>query len=279
LRVEGPVDRTTTRRALIAGSGVMALVGGAILALDRKPALDHAPDPAERARRIGAANGIVVAYGDPSTFYVPPFLPEDAKLPQVDMRAAEPSAVWFALDGIEPSLAQYPPGFVAKLIKSIFICGRMTIQGEPAGGTYGPAWVVLAAPVDIRAAGITLTSRVGVHHELSSFVYYRGNNSEVWQKTVPPDWAFPTSVAEQLKSNPAHLPPAETGFLNAYGATAPENDFNVYAEKMMTEMETVMRLARRVPLIARKATLVRQSYAAIDPRMDAVFSALGMTGQ
>lgn len=270
------MDRTATRRALIAGSGVLALVGGAILSLGRKPAVDQTPDPAERASRIGAMNGILVAYGDPATFYVPPFLPDDAKLPLVDMRAAEPSAVWFALDGIEPSLAQYPPGFVAKLIKAIFVCGRMTIEGERAGGTYGPAWVLLAAPLDIGAEGITLTSRIGVHHELSSFVYYRGNTAEVWQKTVPPNWVFPTSVAAQLKSNPARPPSAETGFLSAYGATAPENDFNVYAEKMMTEMETVMRQARRFPVVARKANLVRESYAAIDPRMDAIFSALGM---
>ncbi len=235
------------------------------------------PDPAERARGVGEANGVVVAYGDPATFYVPPFLPADAKLPLIDMRAAEPSAVWFALDGIEASLAQYPAGFVAKLIKAIFICGRMTFDGETGGGTYGPAWLVLSAPSEIGAEAITLTSRLGVHHELSSFVYFHGNTADAWQRTVPENWSFARSAAEQLKGKAAPAPSVDTGFLNAYGATSPENDFNVYAEKMMTEMEVVMRLARRVPMVARKATLVRKSYAAIDPRMDAVFSALGMT--
>ena len=268
------MDRATTRRALIAGSGVMALIGGTILALD-----GSRPDPAERARRIGAAHGIVVAYGDPSTFYVPPFLPEDAKFPMVDIRPAELPAISPALDGIEPSLAQYPPGFVAMLIKAIFICGRLTFEGEPGGGTYGPAWVLLSAPNEIGAAAITLTSRLGVHHELSSFVYFRQNNAELWQKTLPENWSFSASAAAQLRGNAARPPAEETGFLSAYGATSAENDFNVYAEKMMMEMETVMRLARRVPLIARKAALVRQSYAAIDPRMGAMFSALGMTGQ
>jgi hypothetical protein len=257
---------------------MLALVGGTIFALDRMSVLDQTQDPAERARRVGQANGIVVAYGDPSTFYVPPFLPEDAKLPRVDMGAAEPSAVWFALDGIEASLAQYPAGFVAKLIKAIFICGRMTFEGEQGGGTYGPAWLVLSAPSQIGAAAITLTSRLGVHHELSSFVYFNGNAADAWQNTVPENWSFAPSAAEQLKGKAAPAPAVETGFLNAYGATSAENDFNVYAEKMMTEMEVVMGLARRIPIIARKATLVRKSYAAIDPRMDAVFSALGMTG-
>src|SRR5260370_25103100 len=136
---------------------MLAMVGGTILALDRRSVLDQAQEPAERARGVGEANGVVVAYGDPATFYVPPFLPADAKLPLIDMRAAEPSAVWFALDGIEASLAQYPAGFVAKLIKAIFICGRMTFDGETGGGPHGPAWFGVFAPRGNRAEGITVT--------------------------------------------------------------------------------------------------------------------------
>ena len=266
-----------TRRELIrdvaVGGGLLAAYG-----VFRATQPGEPPDPAERARRIGEASGITVAYGDPSTFYVPPYLPEDAKVPQVEMRAAEPPAVWFALDGVEPSLAQYPAGFVSGLIKAIFICREMWIEGERAGGTYGRAWLLLSAPLDIGRAGITLTSRRLVHHELSSFVYYRGDNARTWQETIPSDWAFQDFAAAQLQRNSSGPPPVETGFLNAYAATSAENDFNIYAEKMMTEMDKVMQLAGRVPVIARKAALLRQIYAAIDPRMDDVFSALGMIG-
>jgi hypothetical protein len=272
------MKRTTRRRILLACSGVMAIAGGALLSYDRWSALVPTPDPADRARRIGDASGILIGYGDPAAFYVPPYRPEDAKLPAVEMRAAGRSAVWFALDGIEPSLAQYPPGFVAKLIKAIFVSGIMKIDGERAAGTYGRAWVLLAASIDIGAADITVNARRGVHHELSSFVYYRGDNATTWQQTIPADWPFPTSIGAQLRLSRDRRPPVETGFLTAYGASAPENDFNVYVEMMMTEMDTVMQLARRVPVVARKAALVRRIYAAIDPRMDAVFSALGMTG-
>ncbi len=38
---------------MIAGSVAVALVGGIVLALDRKPALDQTPDPAKRVHRIG----------------------------------------------------------------------------------------------------------------------------------------------------------------------------------------------------------------------------------
>jgi hypothetical protein len=155
------MKQTTRRRILLACSGVMAIAGAALLSYDRWSALVPTPDPADRARRMGDASRILIGYGDPATFYVPPCRSEDAKLPRVEMRAAAPSAVWFALDGIEPSLAQYPPGFVTHLIKAIFVSGTMTIDGERAGGTYGYAWVLLAASADIGAANITMTARRG----------------------------------------------------------------------------------------------------------------------
>ena len=234
------------------------------------PAL--APDPAKRARAISREQGIFVGYGDPATFYVPPYLPEDAKLPRVEMRLAERAALLPALEGIEASLRQYPPGFVAKLIKAIFIAGWIAIDGIEAGGTYGYAWVLLAAPITIGAANITLTCRLGVHHELSSFVYNRDDTARLWGETHPKNWRFATSTKLEIGRAKQSAPSPETGFLSAYGATTPENDFNVYAEKMMTEMPVVMQLAKQVPLIARKVAFVRQRYVEIDPRMDEVFS-------
>jgi hypothetical protein len=261
-----------TRRAVLAGAAAaLGAAGAALLWRSRER------DPERWAQEIGATQGIHVAFGDPSTFYTPPYRPEDAKVPYVEMTAAEPAAYSSALKGIEASLAQYPSGFVGKLISAIFVCGRMTIEGAPAGGTYGPAWVLLSAPLEIGAAGIALTCRMGVHHELSSFVYMRGDLARDWADAEPPDWNFSASSAQQLGDDAAAPPPAETGFLSAYGATSSENDFNVYVEKMMTEMETVMGLARRHAVVARKAELVRRSYAAIDPRMDGVFRRFGMS--
>jgi len=258
------------RRALLIGASALALIGGSLTLRGRSR------DPAERAARLSAQHGIRVAFGDPLSFYVPPFRPEDAKVPYVDMVPADATVLNAALDGIEASLAQYPPGFVAKLVKAVFVCGRMTIQGATAGGTYGPAWLLLSAPNDIGDAAVALTCRLGVHHELSSFVFMRGDTAREWAATEPPGWKFPTSTADQIGGDGGAAPPAETGFLSAYGATSSENDFNIYAEKMMTDMAGVVRLAQRLPIVARKAQMVRRSYAQVDARMDGVFVALGM---
>ena len=251
-----------SRRTLWFVAGAMAVCGSLLLWISRP-----APDNATRARQFGETQGIVIGYGDPSSFYIPPYLPEDAHIPTVEMKAARPKDIEPALDGIEDALKKYPPGFMSKLIKAIFICGDMTIAGAPAGGTYGPAWVLLAAPSGIGSEGIRLTCRMGVHHELSSFVYLRGDNAVRWRKMEPDNWRFAATPEAQIQRYKSTPPDPATGFLSAYGATTPENDFNVYAEKMMTELSTVVRLSKLHPMVAKKAAFVRECYVAIDPRM------------
>jgi len=265
------VNKRVSRRAVLAGAGVLGLVGGALLLSSPRTR-----DPLQRAHAMGLAQGIVVGLGEPAAFFVPPYLPADAKIAGVEASAVQPAALTPALDGIEGALSRYPGGFVGLLIKAIFVAGSIRIEGAAAGGTYGPAWILLAAPVEIGAASIELTCRIGVHHELSSFVYLRGQTVQRWLASVPAAWAFAGSAVHQLAGDAAPAPPVETGFLNAYGATSPENDFNVYAEKMMTEMGEVMRMAASVPLVARKLALVRQAYVAIDPRMERAFIDLGL---
>lgn len=251
---------------MLATAGALGAAGG-VLWLVSRPA-----DPEERARRLGAAHGIVVGLGNPSSFHVPPFVPSDAAIAGVDFQAAEREALGPALDGIEASLVRYPEGLVSRLIKAIFVAGSIRIDGAAAGGTYGPAWIILAAPIDIGAASIELTCRMGVHHELSSFVYTKGDIAEQWRRTEPETWAFARSASGQLGADGQTAPPIETGFLSAYGATSSENDFNVYAERMMTDMASMMRLADKVPVVARKVALVRQAYLAVDSRMGQVLS-------
>ena len=245
----------------------MTVCGGLLLLKSK-----HTPNNTAHAKRLGEMQGIVISYDNPSNFYIPPFLPEDAQIPTVKMKAVQPEAVEHALNGIEAALKKYPLGFMDKLIKAIFICGDMTIAGAPAGGTYGPAWVLLAAPVGIGPDGIQLTCRMGVHHELSSFVYLRGDNAVRWREMEPNDWHFATTPETQIQRDKAAPPNPATGFLSSYGATTPENDFNVYAEKMMTELPTVMRFSKLHPIVAKKAAFVRECYIAIDPRMGAVLA-------
>jgi hypothetical protein len=264
---------TQTRRGVL-GVALVLLALGVVLLVHRVQARES---PSDRAARLSRQHGLTVSFGDPSTFYTKPFTRRDAHIELTEVTAAALEGAAPALDGIEEALGRYPQGFVAGLAHGIFICGTLKIQGAEAGGTVGPAWIILAAPVSIGPASIRLTSLLGVHHELSSLVLARQAGSlERWAAFTPTEWQFQRDSASALSQASGKDPPPSTGFLSAYGATTPENDFNVYAEKMLTEPETVAKLAAQHPLVAKKAAFVVSTYAAIDPRMRETFRQLGL---
>jgi hypothetical protein len=251
------------------------MIGGIALLLWRRT--PEAPGP--HAARLAAKHEIVISYGEPSTFYVPPYGPADAAFsPEYSPSAAEPADAGHALEGIDDALEQYPPGFVAKLIRAIFICGVLRANGARSGGTYGARWLILAAPHDMNAESIRLTSYMGVHHELSSFVLHHSPTMLAgWNALEPGGAAFTEDASAAISRGlGAEAPDPSTGFLSAYGATNPENDFNTYAEKMFAEPDKVARLAEKYEVVRRKLAAVRAAYVAIDPRMDDTFRALGI---
>lgn len=253
----------------LGAAAVLALAGAALLWLPREEAADA------RRQRLVARHGIEIGLGAPKTFFVPPYSERDLP-PSVVADQVDPASAAIALEGIERALEPYPRGFVSGLIKAIFVAGELRVGGAKAGGTVGPAWLILAAPARLGREGIFATAYIGVHHELSSFVLQRepATLSE-WQRFAPENsLADPQAI---IARGAGADPDPETGFLSAYGATNAENDFNVYAEKIFTEPATVQRLARSHALVRKKLRFVVSSYLRIDARMRGVFAELGVT--
>jgi hypothetical protein len=232
----------------------------------------------EHAIRLAKTHGIMIGYGHPSTFFVPPFGPTDVVTDGMQVPGAAPESVPPALDGVEASLVLYPPGFVSKFVQAIFIAGDIRVNGALSGGFTGPTWFVLAAPESSGAEGIRTISLVGVHHELSSFVLRKANALGAWTAFAPTNWSFATTREEALARGGTADPAVETGFLSAYGATTAENDFNTYAERIFTDPEALVALACKHALVRKKLLLVLRTYVAFDARMDKVFRDLGVDG-
>jgi hypothetical protein len=262
------------RTALKYGASAALMAGGlGVLYWRRRPA-----DPAELRRRadaIGALHGLHIGYGPPSSFFVPPYGPGDAIIAggvatPVDLTALPP-----ALDGIEDSLAIYPVGFVATFCKAIFICGTLTFDGADAGGTYGPAWLILVASLK-AGVGIYETCHIGVHHELSSLIWAKVPDILVrWSSLMPSGWVTARTDAEALRPR-AEQEDRSDGFLTAYGSTSLENDFNVYAETAFTVPSRLLDAARRSPVVARKAALLFEAYERFEPRFRELFTQQGL---
>jgi hypothetical protein len=277
-------DRAS-RRGFALACAAAALLGG--LALRQLwPAAQSRVDPqksVERARTLGDRHGIVIGYGAPETFFVPPYRPADARIVNGVATRVDRDALPPALDGIEQALAVYPPGFIAQHCKAIFLCGSLKLGGAEAGGTYGPAWIILVATRKVGEAGIFETARLGVHHELSSLIWNANPRLIArWTAELPANWRPAATPTEELAAGRPEVVRGERdsarsdGFLSAYGATSIENDFNVYAETIFTDAGRVLRLAKSQPRVARKVGLLMAAYIGLDARFGALFARLGL---
>jgi hypothetical protein len=263
------------RRAFLLTGATLVAAGAALRRFG--PGRASSVSIEERARALGDRNGILIGYGPPSTFFVAPYTAKDAAIAHGTATAADPGVLGPALDGIEQSLRIYPPGFFKKLCGAIFLCGTLALDGAPAGGTYGPAWIILAAPRELGESGIFQTARLGVHHELSSLVWHRiPDLTAAWQRLLPASWTPSANNAAALRQANAAAPDPATGFLTAYGATDAENDFNVYAETVFTDPQRLSHLASSQPVVAKKLALLMAAFAILDDRMAAVFDGLGV---
>ncbi len=269
------MTRTTfTRRTFgLTLAATIATGGGAYLL--RRPAASSPEEVAARAIAIGQANGLRIDYGNPASFFLPPYSSRDATIPDGHVTKAEITDVAAALDGIEQSLAVYPPGFYATLAKAIFICGTLRFGDERAGGTYGPAWIIIAADPSVGDDGIRETARLGVHHEFSSLLLLRQPSVQArWQALLPAGWQPEQRSDEALRHTGDR--DVRDGFLSAYAATSLENDFNTYAETAFGAPDRLVALAAGNPRVRQKAELLLQAYEASDVRMKQTYQKLGL---
>jgi hypothetical protein len=258
------------RRSLILGT-VLAAEGVLLSHGSPEPALD---DLVAWAKAIGRRHGLLIGFGNPAQFYTPPFGATDAVIPSCEADPVVFDNLRPALDGIATSIALYPPGFIAKYCRAIFICGNLRCEGVSAGGTYGPAWIILSANPVFGPGGIHETARLGVHHEFSSLILARSPALVPrWIATLPVGWQSIESTRDALlqAGDEGH-----DGFLSSYGATSVENDFNTYAETAFGDPPRLVELARTSRTIRQKATLLLGLYISLDERLNATFRSFGL---
>ncbi len=262
------------RRALAVLSALIPCLAAVVL-LSTACQKTQNSDIRERARKIGEHYGILIGYGSPDTFFVPPYTSKDSQLSGMTAKRVDIDSLSPALDGIEESLAIYPPGFFSNHCKAIFICDSLKLGGKEAGGTYGKAWIILDATKKSGRQNIYDMARLGLHHEFSSIVWNDMPELRLlWVKLLPIGW----KPSDNPLKNPDLVTRAADGFLSQYGATSAENDFNVYAEKIFTEGKSIASMGKKQMVIAHKIALLMAAYERIDGRMAAVFDNMGLGG-
>jgi hypothetical protein len=275
LNVEEPRAGRLRRRSLLIAAGAVGCGTWWLTSVLSRPELRIRL----AARSIASRNDIQVEFGPPSTFFVAPYSASDAALPGGHATAAtDPALLLASLQGIQRALEAYPADFARRLIKAVFVCGELTLDGARADGTYGPAWLIIGSSKLRDPDGAFAASFRALHHELSSFVLqYAPATLTSWKRFTPPDWVFARNGDDELARMTGQPPDPRTGFISGYGGTNYENDFNAYAEEVFAAPTRLVSLARTTPLVRAKLDFVLGVYISIEPAMAAAFERLGVT--
>jgi hypothetical protein len=229
--------------------------------------------------------GIVVRYGDPSEFYVPPKKPlvdipkEGFFIGQTDSRSA-----LTALIGVRDALSKYPVAIIKKNLSAVFISGIIKTDGVQIGGSYVYSWIYLSATEEFEHFGSEHYAEK-LHHELSSLLLINGNFPSVrWHDVNEPDFKYLSrqidvirAAAPENRRNPNDATAwFRAGFVHDYGMSSLNNDFNMYAVLAMAHPQRLKELAQEYPKIKAKTQILVEFYSGLAPELGEYFKSAGL---
>lgn len=185
-----------------------------------------------------------------------------------------PKAQWI----LAQEMLKYPKSVIQDGLKAVYLYHRIRLFDVSFAGTVSQRSIFLATGPLNRLAEEQFF-RESFHHEFSSLLLHQHDFPwEEWMKAIPKGFRYLSETEEALnkeleaieagwtEERPKHL--LEQGILHAYGRTNPENDFNLYAELLMTRPEMIQEWSSEYPRIRAKCELVVRFYLSLDPSWD-----------
>jgi hypothetical protein len=188
-----------------------------------------------------------------------------------------------ALALIQHELAKYPRDFVRKTLGAVFLCGSVKSYGHAAGGLVFMSGIYLIGRGLDRLAEARRQFVLTLHHEFSSLTLVRGGfPEESWRAFLPQGFQYPPGreavlAALNTVDDAEALAEANAqGFVNTYGETSLENDFNTYAELVFGEPDKMASFAASHERMRGKLKVFLAFHETLDPSFAELFAADGL---
>jgi len=171
---------------------------------------------------------------------------------------------------LESALTKYPVQVIKSHLNSIHFAGEINHDGFFYAGSFDPFRRVLFI---VDSGRHKAEMRVAIfHHEFSSLLLSRRSLVlNPWLEQNPKGFKYLYDTdADKLKTfNESSLDGTESdyekGFMNSYGQTDFENDFNEYSAMIFTYPEKFKRIMARHPRVRGKFLVWLKFYQEIDP--------------
>jgi hypothetical protein len=230
------------------------------------------------AKELQARYGLVVRYGDPAEFFVPPLERIDTKGSHIRIEAAQKRHVAVALKGVALALKKYPPDLIHRYLSAVFVARTLEIDGVTGAAMFANQWIYVATPA--RDGQAVQSFELSLHHELSSLFFYGGDFPTLrWHLVNDAQFRYLEDHANIIKAAaPANRQDPRkarewyaAGFVSDYGMSSMENDVNTYAELAMGDPQKLRQLCDQYPRIAEKKKIFVGFYTRLAPELGAYF--------
>jgi len=228
---------------------------------------------------------LVIRYGDPSEFWIAPQPPVDKVLNDIRFKRVDMRYVLPVLEELREALRIYPPELIKKYLSAVFIAGEIKDDGWSSGGMYWNSWIYLNASLYADDFRPSRPYAMVFHGELSSFFFSRADFPVAeWASVNDPNFQYFTNdddivraAARKSQRDPKEAPSwYRSGFVDDYGMSSMENDFNMYAELAMGQPAKLIELAKKYPKLAKKTSIFVKFYCGLAPELRDYFKSAGL---
>jgi hypothetical protein len=175
-------------------------------------------------------------------------------------------------DVLQRALAKYPAHVIKNHLNAIFFSREINHAGFKYGGSYDPFRRIVYL-VDIGWQDID-SAQSAFHHEFSSLLL-KSNSFFInpWTDHNPKGFKYLYDIYGNFKSLPSSIEikgkgtkeDYEDGFVEDYGRTDFENDFNEYSAMIFTYPEKFKKIMNQYPRVRGKFKVWLEFYQKIDP--------------
>ena len=174
------------------------------------------------------------------------------------------------VDILKEALGRYPDQVIRNYLNGIYFAGKINEDGFEYGGSYDP-YLRIIYVVD---SGYEKENRpiYAIHHELSSLFLARHTFCiNPWTDNNPGNFKYLYKKSnDELKtykstSTDGSAEDYKKGFMDSYGQTSFENDFNEYSAMIFTYPEKFKKIMNQYPRVRGKFKVWLEFYQKIDP--------------
>lgn len=180
-----------------------------------------------------------------------------------------------SLTVVARAMGRYPTSLLRENLRRVFVMHSLRFYGLEYGGTNSSDTVYIANQGARRGYTDGYLERA-FHHEFSSILMRNHPDKfdwTAWQAANPEGFGYAAGGTEAVRSGRANTfydrRFLAQGFLCEYATSSIEEDFNMYAEGLMSGSRRFWAAVENYPAVAKKAELAMRFYAALDPSLNA----------